>query len=77
MKPEDLEALRALPVRDVDPAVAGRIHRSALAELVREGGVASRLLLRGWSRFLVPAVLAATVGVYLTCAVQAASALYR
>jgi len=78
-KGHDLDALRALPPRDADPEHAALVRARALAAFdVAHGG--DMWLARAtalWSRVLLPTVLAGAVGVYLTWAVRAASALYH
>jgi hypothetical protein len=78
---KDMEQLKALPARDVGEAEAGRLGRHAALVFEREHALAERpwvsLGVRLWSRVVLPAVLATTVGVYLLMAISAASALYR
>jgi hypothetical protein len=72
-----LEALRALPVRTMDGAVEARLERQARATYVRgfEGSSwhssASGLV----GRVAVPVFLAGVVGLYMTWAIAAATAL--
>jgi hypothetical protein len=77
----DLEALRALPARDADPAVVADVRSTALAAFdAAHGGAGSRfsfLALRAWSRFGVPLGLAAVVCLYLRWAFEAMSGLYH
>jgi hypothetical protein len=77
----DLEALRALPVRDADRAVAADLRAAALAAFdAAHGRPAARfsyMALRVWSRFGVPAGLAVVVFVYLRWAFAASLALYN
>ena len=76
-----LRSLRALPDAALDEIHAERVRRRAQVILAGEARGASTprfavapLL---WSRAVVPALLAATVGVYLHFAVGLASSLYR
>jgi hypothetical protein len=77
----DLDRLRALSARDVDDAAARQLARRAGAAFEREHSLLGRpwvlVGVRVWSRVMVPALLATTVGVYLLYAIQAASSLYR
>ncbi len=83
MEPDrtDLDRLKALPAKDVGEPEAGRLARRAAAAFEREHALVGRpwavLGIRIWSRVVVPAALATTVGVYLLYAIQAAAALYR
>lgn len=83
MEPDrtDLDRLGALPARDVDEAAATRLARRAGAAFEREHALLGRpwalVGIRIWSRVMVPALLATTVGLYLLYAIQAASSLYR
>jgi hypothetical protein len=77
----DLGALRALPARDADAATVANVRASALAAFdAAHGGARSRLsflALRAWSRFGVPAGLAAVVCIYLRWAFEAMAGLYH
>ncbi len=77
---DDLQALRALPVRDADRAVAANVQSAALAAFDAAHGTSGArvtfLALRVWSRFGVPAVLVAVIGFYLRWAFVATAALY-
>jgi hypothetical protein len=77
---DDLEALRALPVRDADPKVVADVRSAALAAFDAAHGKAparmSLVALRLWSRFGVPAMLASVVWVYLRWAFEATLSLY-
>jgi len=73
-----LGALRALPLREIDPRVDARVLRAAravLAEEPRRGVVHLVQLL--WARAVAPALVTATVASYLVWAAQSAGALYR
>jgi hypothetical protein len=74
-RPDDdlLADLAKLPVRDADPATAGRVLRAASDALTERPlhAFAARA-----ARALTPVVLAGTVGIYLTWAISAANALF-
>lgn len=76
-----LSALRELPARDVDAETGLRVQRRARALLAEAGGsaLARRAATFGeiWSRWVVPAVLASVVLVYLTWAFDAAAAFHN
>ena len=78
---QDLEDLRALPVRDADRAVSARVRASALAAFDHaHGGACARFgffALRMWSRFGVPSMLAGLVCVYLRWALVMTFSLYH
>jgi hypothetical protein len=78
---DDLEALRSLPVRDADRAVADDVRATALVAFdAAHGRPAARysyLAMRLWSRFGVPAGLAVVVFVYLRWAFAASLTLYH
>lgn len=71
-----LAALRELPVRTMDSGVEARLERQARATYLRgfEGSAWSSASGRV-GRFAVPVFLAGVVGVYMTWAIAAATAL--
>jgi hypothetical protein len=80
--PEDdplLAALRQLPSRAVNGAVEDRLQRSARAAYVRsfEGSAWHSPLAGFFGRAAVPVFLAGIVGLYMTWAIAAATALVR
>jgi hypothetical protein len=70
-----LERLRSLPGVEPPADVAARTRRQALVAMEKQSG-ADRVLV-AFSRFVVPAVLATCVCVYVSWAIQFASALHR
>ena len=74
-----LEELRELPARDADAVTAERVRRSAVDAFVdthEARGRPWRAFAGRAARAITPVVIASTVGVYLTWAVSAASALF-
>jgi hypothetical protein len=77
-----LRQLRQLPLRDVDRETALRVQRRAHAVMERQGGspmvvATANGLAIVWSRWIVPAVLAAVVLAYLMWAFDAAVAFHK
>ena len=83
--PDDADALLArlaeLPAIEPDDLRLARVRRAAHAALAEERRLLDRPWLRpvarAWSRAIVPALLAGTVGVYLVWAVRFSAGLYR
>jgi hypothetical protein len=71
------QALRELPVLDVDPARSRDILARAQATLLRRAEPRPSAFDALWARFVAPTLVTATVASYLVWAVSASSALYR
>jgi hypothetical protein len=74
-----LELLRDLPARGPTPDVDDRVLAGGRAVYRRGSSLsgASLAFAQRAAGFAVPALLAGTAAVYLTCAIRAASALFR